>query len=81
MPERSRARAKIAPAPGAMVEERSRIAKRSAFEVSSSGRLERLAPATMRIAELIKRAKVKSEIVSFQMENVRQDCMARSEGL
>lgn len=59
VPEKRRARAKTVPATGASVEERRAwMEKRSAFEAEELE--EREAPATMRMAELTKRAKVKS---------------------
>jgi hypothetical protein len=77
VPLSKRARAKTVPAAGASVSERSKwMSNRSAFSVSESERLERLAPATMRMALLTKRAKVKREIEISQMENERQDLIA-----
>ena len=65
MPERRRARAKIVPAAGAIVEaRRAWMAKREASSVEA-GREE---PARMRRAELTKRANVRREMVSSVME-------------
>lgn len=65
IPERRRARAKIVPAAGAMVEARREwMAKREASAVEE-GREE---PARIRSAELTKRAKVKREMASSVIE-------------
>ena len=63
MPEKRRARAKTVPAAGAIeVESRAWMLKRSASSLSGADEGEyRLAPATMRMAELTKRANVKRE--------------------
>lgn len=80
MPLRRSARAKIIPAAGArVVERRVWMPKRSASEVE--GLEEREEPATIRMAELTKRAKVKREMLSSIMEYLRQNLMAARDGL
>jgi hypothetical protein len=67
VPERRSARAKIVPAIGAIVEDRSSwMPKRSAL--SAPVTVYRDAPATIRMALLTKRAKVKSEMLFSIME-------------
>ena len=79
VPESKSARAKTVPAAGDKVEEsRSWIPKREA--VDASGLPYREAPATMRMAELTNRAKVKSEVESSTIEYLRQLRMTRGEG-
>ena len=54
--------------------------KRSALSISEEERLEREAPAVIRMAELTKRANVKREMPSSMMEYLRQLLMARRDG-
>jgi len=67
VPDSRSASAKTVPAAGASVEEsRAWMSKREAE--AAFGELEREAPATMRMAELTKRAKVNREMASSAME-------------
>lgn len=80
IPERSRARAKMVPAPDEMLLESNWwIPKMSA--VRASGLPYNEAPATMRMAELTNSAKVKSDSASSVMEYLRQCLMAAREGM
>jgi hypothetical protein len=67
IPDRRSARAKIVPAAGEIDEERRLWMEKRESELAS-GLEERDEPATMRMAELTKRANVKREIASSAME-------------
>ena len=78
IPDRRRARAKMVPATGATeVDNREWTSKRDAFgELVKAGQ----EPATIRMAEFTKRAKVKSDKESSAIEYLRQNLMAARDG-
>jgi hypothetical protein len=78
IPERRRARAKIVPAAGAIeVDNRSWMLKRDALSALAKAGED---PATMRMAEFTKRAKVKRDKASSNTEYLRQNFMAARDG-
>ena len=80
MPDNKSARAKIVPAAGEMEDESKEwMAKMSASR--ASGLLYKDAPATMRMAELTKSAKVNNERASSVIEYLSECLMARCEGM
>ena len=79
VPDRRRARAKIVPAIGASVVDRSLwMPKR--LPLSAAELVESEAPATMRMALLTKSAKVKSEMMTSAVEYDRHERMAARDG-
>jgi hypothetical protein len=79
IPDKRRARAKMVPAAGAMEEDnKSWTSKRDAL-LPASARAEE-EPATMRMAEFTKRAKVKRDNASSNIEYLRQNLMAARDG-
>jgi hypothetical protein len=79
MPDKRRARAKMVPAAGAMEEDNKLwISKRDALPPAAAKAGEE--PATMRIAEFTKRAKVKRDKESSNIEYLRQNLIAARDG-